>query len=173
MLSLRMLALSVLCTALLGGVGACTAGLKAYAAGRAKEKQVQEGIIGRMVERHRTELDEQRAKNEAQAEAWRLQRKGAERAQELERAAARDALASINADRGRLRDELAAFAAGGRQAADDTVDACRARAAALGDVLDEALQAHAECTAESESLAAGVRTMQRSWPSSQPTGVAP
>lgn len=156
--------LTALVSAFVGGIALMVVGIKAYAAGREKERAVQERVIRNMVDMHRAELDARNAEIDNLNEYWRLRRQGADRAQEIERAASRDALAAVNADRGRLREQLAAVASGGVQAADDTVGACRERAAALGDVLDSALHAHAVCTGEAEDLAAGVRALREAWP---------
>ena len=156
--------LTALVSAFVGGISLVVVGVKAYSAGREKERLVQEQKIGRMVTEHRNALDAKNAEIDNLNEYWRLRRQGADRVQEIERAASRDALAAVNADRGRLREQLAAVASGGVQAADDSVGACRERAAALGDVLDSALHAHAVCTGEAEDLAAGVRALREAWP---------
>lgn len=150
---------------ILAGLTGVVAGVKAYAAGREKERLVQTEIIGKMVTRHQASVDEANRRADALEEQWRLARQGADRAQENERAATRAALAAVNADRDRLREQLAAAASGGVQAADDSVAACRVRAAALGVVLGQALQSHAQCTADLEDAATGIRTLQRGWPS--------
>lgn len=75
------------------------------------------------------------------------------------------------ADNQRVRDELAAYAAGSGAAGGDTVAAASQRAAALGLLLaealaldDEALQVGAEATGAAESGGNAVRTLLASWP---------
>jgi predicted lipid-binding transport protein (Tim44 family) len=172
MFGLRALVLSVMVTALLGGVSSFVVGIKRYAQGKADDKQRSDLVIARLVSEHRAAVLEANAKADAITESWRMARQGAERDQERERAAVRATLAAVNADRGELRDQLAAAARGGVEAGSDTVAACRDRAAAFGDVLDQALQAHAVCTAEAEELASGVRALRSAWPSGQPAEVA-
>lgn len=163
--ALRALVIGGLGALFLSGITGVVVGLKAYAAGREKERLVQTEIIGRMVAQHQKAVGEANAKVDTMDEAMRLLKQGADHARELERSRNAATLAAVNADRVRLRDQLADAAAGGVQAADDTVAACRDRAAALGRVLDEALSAHAECTAAAEENATGLRTLQRGWPS--------
>lgn len=75
------------------------------------------------------------------------------------------------ADNGRVRAELAAYAAGGGAAGGDTAAAARERAAALGLLLaealrldDEALLAGAEATGAAESQGDNVRALLKVWP---------
>ena len=98
------------------------------------------------------------------------QQQEAQHARETDRAAARRAAADLRADRDRLRDAIDAYAAGGGLAAPDSVAACRERAAQLGRAVDEALQAHGECTAQAVDLAADVRALLAAWPVTQPEG---
>ena len=158
---------------MLAGLTGVVVGIKAYSAGREKELGVQQRIIRNMVDEHRAALDSANAKTEATEKRWKLMYEGAIHAQETERAAARRQLAAVNDDRGRLREQLAAVASGGVEASVDTVGACRDRASALGDVLDQALHAHAVCTAEAEELAAGVRALRSAWPSASSVELSP
>lgn len=75
------------------------------------------------------------------------------------------------ADNGKLRGQLAAFAAGGGAAGQDTVAAASGRAAALGLLLadalrldDEALLAGSESAGAAESTGNAVRTLLKAWP---------
>lgn len=88
----------------------------------------------------------------------------AQRARENERAATARAAADLRAHE-RMRDaELAAYAAGGGGAADDSIPACRGRAAELASTVGEALSAHAECTSTAANLAADLRAVLAAWP---------
>jgi hypothetical protein len=68
------------------------------------------------------------------------------------------------ADAGRLRNDIAAYAAGSGGTAPDTAASASARAAALGGLLAEALRADAECAEGAESASDAVRTLLASWP---------
>ena len=168
MFGVQALVLSVLVTAAIGGASTFVVGVKKYAQGKADDRQRSDLVIATMLNEHRAALVEANALVDALNEKMRLARQGAERAQELERAASRATLAAVNADRAGLRQQLAAAASGGVEASNDTVAACRERAAALGNVLDSALQAHAVCTAEAEDLASGVRALRSAWPVGEP-----
>lgn len=71
-----------------------------------------------------------------------------------------------------LRREIGDYALG-RAAADDSVDAARGRAAALGKLLDEALRTGGESAAAAELHAADVRVLSRSWPRPEVSEVTP
>lgn len=153
---------------LLSGVGMAATGtwawFKSASVAKAKADTHWQGVVDTLQRDHRKAVDEEAAKVRAIDEQWRLARQGAALEQERERAATRAALAAAYADAGRLRDQLATAAGGGVTAADDTVAACRERAAAFGRVLDEALRAHAQCSADAEDLAADVRALRTAWP---------
>ena len=71
------------------------------------------------------------------------------------------------AERGQLRQQIAAYAAGpagGGGSAPDTAAAASERAAALGGLLAEALRADAESAAAAEGNADAVRTLLAAWP---------
>ena len=72
--------------------------------------------------------------------------------------------AHIAADRDRVRQQLAAFAAGGGDTSPAAVAALQRRADALGDVLATVLQDLGERTADAEREAAGTRDLLDSWP---------
>ncbi len=69
------------------------------------------------------------------------------------------------AERGQLRNAIAAYAAGSGGAAPDTAAAASERAAALGGLLAEALRADAESAAAAEGNADAVRAILAAWPS--------
>lgn len=153
---------------LLSGVGMAATGgwawFKSKRVTTAERNAHWQGVVDVLQRDHRKAVEDEAAKVRAIEEQWRIQRREADHAQERERAATRTALAAAYADAGRLRDQLAAAAAGGVTEAEDTVTACRGRAAAFGRVLDEALRAHAQCSADAEDLAAGVRALRAAWP---------
>lgn len=68
------------------------------------------------------------------------------------------------AESGRLRGEIAAYAAGGGGTAGDTCTPERERAIALGQLLAEALRADAESSNDAEANADAVRTILKAWP---------
>lgn len=161
-----------LVAALLAGLGMVGAGVQGYAKGKRAatlERNVHwQGVVDKLQADAHAALQAAEDRTRAVEETNRLRRQGADDEQERERAATRAALAAVAADRDRLRQQLAAAATGGVQAADDSVAACRDRAEALGGVLADALRAHAECTAEAEDLAAGVRALRAAWPVNEP-----
>ena len=134
--------------------------------GVAKDKVRSDKVISGMVTEHEKNLAAANAKVESQNEINRMALQGATRGQELERKRTSNQLAAVAADRGRMRDALAAAASGGVEATGDTVAACRERASAFGRVLDETLQAGAQCAGDAEDLASGVRTLLTGWPRS-------
>lgn len=66
----------------------------------------------------------------------------------------------------RMRDAIQAYAAGPGGSGDAAADlaACRERTRALGGLLDQALQASAQCAADGESDRATARTLWDAWP---------
>ena len=68
------------------------------------------------------------------------------------------------ADAGKLRDQIAAFAANRGSSTEDTAASASARAATLGLLLAEALRTSAESTGGAESSGDAVRTLLDSWP---------
>lgn len=74
------------------------------------------------------------------------------------------ALRSLIAERDRLRNDINQFAAGPSDPAADSIAACRADAATLGDVLADALQREEDVTAAAETHAASTRSLLNSWP---------
>lgn len=156
--------LAALITACACGVGTFFYGVNKYAAGVKADRQRSDGVILKLHKEHAEALLAANAQVAATEELWRMKLQGAQRAQEKERSANERMLAAVAADRNSLREQLANAAAGGVEASNDTVAACRERAAAFGRVLDDALQAHAVCTAAAEDNAAGVRTLLSGWP---------
>lgn len=74
------------------------------------------------------------------------------------------ALQRARTERDGLRDQLAAYAAGGTAGAADTVAACHTRAQALGALLDETLRTSEEGAADGESCNADLGTVLNAWP---------
>jgi hypothetical protein len=74
------------------------------------------------------------------------------------------ALAAARAGADKLRNQLAAYAAGSGEASSDSVAACGQRAAALGQLLAEALRLDAERAADAEDSADAVRALLAAWP---------
>ena len=72
---------------------------------------------------------------------------------------------SLLAERGQLRDAIAAYDAGSGGTAPDTAAAASERAAALGGLPAEALRADAESAAAAEGNADAVRAVLAAWPS--------
>jgi hypothetical protein len=107
---------------------------------------------------------------DAQAKARAMEQEFARAAQEATHAQVRErqrnarAVADIAGDRDRLRNQLETYAAGGGLSAGDPGPAASERAAKLGRALDDALSAHAACTAGAVDLAADVRALRAAWP---------
>ncbi len=74
------------------------------------------------------------------------------------------ALAAARAGADRLRNQLAAYASGAGEASGDSLAASNQRAATLGRLLAEALQAGAERAADAEDSADAVRALLAAWP---------
>lgn len=91
----------------------------------------------------------------------------ADHARQVERKAAATAAAGFAAERGRMRNQLAAYAlgpAGGSSAPVDTVAACHQRAAALGDGLASTLRAEEDAVGDLELSRADTRALLDAWP---------
>jgi hypothetical protein len=102
----------------------------------------------RALEQRRTEEKEQ-----AERELIASERRGAQ------------SLAAERARSQRLSRDIAAFAAGAsRPAAADSVPACRADAATLGNLLEGALRAEEDLAAAAEGHADSVRALLAAWP---------
>lgn len=114
---------------------------------RADEKAAAEKVVRETTEAYR--VREQQLQGERDAiEAKRLQEREAN---------ARRAAADRRAAAG-LRNEIDAYARG-RDAAEDTLAACRDRAATLGNLLDDGLRVQDELAEGAESHAADLRSM--------------
>jgi Lon protease-like protein len=90
-----------------------------------------------------------------------------EKAQDDYNAAQRKNAAALAAERAgneRLRNQLAAYAAGSGSATEDTVAACSSRAATLGSLLDKALRADADSAGDAEANGDSVRAILAAWP---------
>jgi hypothetical protein len=68
------------------------------------------------------------------------------------------------ADNGELRNQITTFAAGGGRAGEDTAATASRRAAALGQLLAEALRADGESSNGAESNGDAVRALLAAWP---------
>lgn len=93
--------------------------------------------------------------------AWAGKVNRAQKAREAELQAVARLADDMRAERDRLRDDGAAYAAG---SADDTLAACRDRAATLWQLLDGALQASERSAGAAEAHAADVRALLGAWP---------
>lgn len=92
---------------------------------------------------------------------------GAQNDLDTERAKNQAALASARTDADGLRKQLSTFARGS-QTADNTCAPERERAATLGVLLADSLQAHAVCTGAVENHASEVRSLLNAWPKGTP-----
>jgi cytochrome c556 len=72
----------------------------------------------------------------------------------------------LRAERDGMRDDIADYVAG---CAGDSLAACSERAAALGELLDRALQADARSAGAAEEHARDVRALLSAWPVAEPS----
>jgi hypothetical protein len=108
----------------------------------------------------RAAADEYRAR-----EARWQQQKAAAEAHYAQTIAQRDrTIADLRRTAAELRQLAAGYAAGGRGTADDSIDACRARAATLAELFAEADAAAGDLAAAADAHADQVRVLQESWP---------
>ena len=165
------LAQLALLSALICGVGMAAVGSWSYFKGKrvatAERNAHWQGIVNVLQADARKAVEDEAAKVRSIEEQWRLQRRGADHERERERAVNAARLAAVAADRDRLRDQLTAAAAGGVAEADDTVAACRDRAAAFGRVLGDVLLGFGQCAADAEDLAAELRRVRGAWPTNE------
>lgn len=134
-----------------------------------------QGVVAKLQAEATSRLAAETAKAKAQEDQWLANILTVGEALAKERASnarLRGDLSAAVARADRMREQLAAAATGGRPEAEDTVGACRARADALGRVLEEALRSHRTCELDAEDLAGGVRALQAAWPREQPDAVA-
>lgn len=135
-----------------------------------------QGVVAKLREEHAKQLRAETAKAKAQEHQWLANILTVGEALAKERAAnarLRGDLSAAVARADRMRDQLAAAAAGGVTEAEDSVAACRGRADALGRVLEEALRAHRTCELDAEDLAGGVRALRAGWPREPADAVEP
>lgn len=169
----------VLYVALAGGlataVGSALAYWRGHAAGAEQAEQQAAAERADAERRHRAEQDRLRADAQAKFDAAVLA--AAERYDRIDtaRREAQHALATEQTRIARLRGDLAAAVAradsmreqltlaarGGRAEADDTLPAARARAEAIGLLLEESMRLHRESELDAEDLAASVRAIDR------------
>lgn len=158
---------SVLVAALIGGVGMCGTGVYGYFKGKTTGRAEVQRVLDQAVADHNAAAMSaseayRRLEQEAQAKV-----KGAQDALDKERAASSRIAADLRrtrTERDGLRDQISSYAAGGGDASADSVAACRGRAAALGNLLDEALRASEESAADGERCEAGARALLEAWP---------
>jgi uncharacterized iron-regulated membrane protein len=104
------------------------------------------------------------AENQATTQALQAAIEDAQHAAAQDRARLVRAAAADRAERDRLRDDIAAYAAGGGLATDDTLAACRARAAELGRAVEDGLRVQEDMAQAFGDLAVDYRTLYLSWP---------
>jgi hypothetical protein len=85
----------------------------------------------------------------------------AQRTREQEQARNRRTADLLRTERDGLRNAISNYAAG---SADDSVAACRERAATIGALLDDALRTSETCAGGAESHTGDVRALLRGWP---------
>ncbi|MEY4414958.1 MAG: hypothetical protein RIQ53_2251 [Pseudomonadota bacterium] len=118
--------------------------------------------------------DQERAAREATQEGQRLMSRWHARQMESYRAKAEEnarnerLAADLRGQLDRLHSDVSAFAAGRHQAAADSIAACRADAATLGELLEGALRADAAHARAAEQHATDVRALLGEWPVNAP-----
>jgi hypothetical protein len=159
---------AVLVFALLFG-GAQTWKLKRAEAKLVAQEQYHVNTINAMVAKHAEAVAGENAKVaaiEATLNRLKEEAQNAINAAYKANANIRAAFAAVRVERDGLRSELAtAIATGGVEASADTIQACRERAETAGVLLGKALRTSEECAGDAEDLAAGVRGLSASWPS--------
>lgn len=100
---------------------------------------------------------------------WQGRVRDAQRVREAELAASRRADDALRSDGDGMRDDIAAYAAGG---ADDSIAACRERASTLGHLLARALQADRRSTGYAETHAADARALRDGRPAGAMSAVS-
>lgn len=169
LLARRGLILGVLLAVAAGGLSVAGYGAYRYSkgekAGVVKDRARSDAVIARMLADAQARLVEAQAREDAKEEAWKLRLKEAQRVHDQDRAALERRAAAERLVAARMRDQLAAYAAGDAAAGPGAAASCGERAAALGDVLGSVLlPALAECARTAEDHAAGVRTLLQGWP---------
>gem|GEM_PF-6212188 len=92
---------------------------------------------------------------------WQQKVTEAQHGREADRARHARIERALRADRDRLRDDVAAYAAG---PADDSVAACRGRAETLGALLGDAVRTAAAAVEGAEQCSADLRAVLAGWP---------
>jgi len=167
----KILAIGAVAAAVAIVVASAAAGVVGYNKGVAADKQRSDLVIVTMQNEARANVIAAAQEAEAKARDLLATKLKAETELLKERDAnkvLRESSVASAAAADRLRRALAAAAAGGVSAGEDSVAACRERAAAFGSVLDKALQAHAICTGDIEDVAASYRAVRAAWPVIQP-----
>jgi hypothetical protein len=100
----------------------------------------------------------------SQESAWNQKLQEAEDAKRKANAIQARVIAADRADNDRMRNELAAYASGGSRTADDTLAACRSRAAILGQAVEDGMRVQGEMAATYGDLATDYGTMFDGWP---------
>jgi hypothetical protein len=136
---------------------------KAYKTGVSDDRQRSDLVISGMVNDANERLLKANAATKAQTEALQATKERADRELQTERARNERRLADARATSDLVRDQLAEFARG-KQSGDDTVQACRADAKALGVSLDTALRTSQECAGDAENESATARAVLEAWP---------
>lgn len=150
--------LAVVCGLLLLAVGVQTWRMHSGQAEHAKLVADYERRLGLVEKAAREESEKNRVLE------GKLAAKAVENAHELDAAKKEvnrleSAARAADADNGRLRNVIAGFAAGRGRTAPDTTDACRARAEALGVLLEESMRLQIESAADAERDAADYRAL--------------
>lgn len=150
---------------MIGGVALIAVGGFGYFKGYSSGKASMEKKVSNLILQHSENLARKEAENAAISANYERRLADALSAREKERARVQRyarALANANADNDRLR--IAQAAAGGRDESQDSLPACRERAAALGDLLIQTLRTSEDCAIHAENLAGDVRALRGSWP---------
>lgn len=110
-------------------------------------------------------LDAQ-ARYRTQESAWAKQLQEAQDASRKDREYLARIVAADRVERDSMRNQLTAYASGSRSAADDSVTACRSRAAILGQAVEDGLRVQSEMATAYGDLAIDYGTMFNGWPGS-------
>lgn len=127
------------------------------------DKQRSDLVIAGMVNDAQARLASANSLIKQQSDAIQANKERAERDLQTERARNARRLADAVSTAGLVRDQLAEFARG--DGSDSlAASACRADAAALGDVLSRSLSAHAVCSGHAEEASSTARVLLDAWP---------
>lgn len=153
------------------GLALCLTGLWGMGQKSAKER-AEAAVIVLRAQVTQAQVDAN-ARVAAVEEAWRIQRKAADmeaqRAREDNDRRLRAALRDADGLRAQLRAAMDAPIPPGS----DPAATYRDRAAACGELLADALRAHAQRTGEAEAHAGDVRALLDAWPTNQESAVKP